>query len=133
MDLKKLFKKKQYPPILETNPEFDVTAARKMSQLYASLGDTATLAQEPWRVRSDDKARTPAPSSSPEPATLPQILTPEEQIASMTVPITAEGYAFTSGSNGLKAQVEMQVATPLVGNIGNPIDTPCEHNYVEQK
>ena len=98
MDLKKLFKKKQYPPILETNPEFGKSQS-ETSALYASLGDTTTIAQEPWNVRKL------ASSDDLEPAThQPKKLTPEEEMAAITAPITAEGYAFTSGSNNIPEQ-----------------------------
>ena len=101
---KKLFKKKQYPPILETNPEFG------KSQLYASLGDTTTIAQEPWRERADGKVRKLASSDDLEPATRqPKKLTPEEEIAAVSAPITSvafglTGSSSTSGSNNIPEQ-----------------------------
>lgn len=92
MDLKKLFKKKQYPPILETNPEFG------KSQLYASLGDTTTIAQEEWKVRKLASADG-VDLSTPQ----PKKLTPEEDIAAMSAPITSVASS-TSGSNNIPEQ-----------------------------
>ena len=108
MDFKNLFKKKQYPPILETNPEFGKSQseapASETSALYASLGDTTTIAQEPWKVRKL------ASSDDLEPATRqPKKLTPEEEIAAVSAPITSVAFGLigsssTSGSNNIPEQ-----------------------------
>ena len=103
MDFKNLFKKKQYPPILETNPEFGKSQSEAPA-LYASLGDTTTIAQEEWKVRKL------ASSDDLEPATRqPKKLTPEEEIAAMSAPITSvafglTGSSSTSGSNNIPEQ-----------------------------
>ena len=120
MDFKNLFKKKQYPPILETNPEFgksqSETSASETSALYASLGDTSTIAQEEWRERADGKVRKLASSDDLEPATRqPKKLTPEEEIAAMSAPITSVAFGLTSSSS-------------TSGSNNTP-----EQNYVKQK
>ena len=78
--------------------------------MYASLGDTTTIAQEPWRERADGKVRKLASSDDLEPATRqPKKLTPEEEIAAVSAPITSvafglTGSSSTSGSNNIPEQ-----------------------------
>ena len=100
---KNLFKKKQYPPILETNPEFGKSQS-ETSALYASLGDTSTIAQEERKVRKLASADG-VDNSTPQ----PKKLTPEEEIAAMSAPITSvafglTGSSSTSGSNNIPEQ-----------------------------